>query len=386
MRVVVRMRRLVAIAVALSALGALGSPQAGAQTAPAEFPEIRIPFYGVSAEVRQTQQQLDAATARALELEAEISGLEADKRAITQRLDVTASRIREQRVIVARAEKRLSEARDRYETRLVQVYKGGSFDPIGLLLNSDSLNELLQRASVLSRLAEEDSDLVAELNVAAADALHQQVALEELLAQDERLKAELEARLASLDAALVAQDALVADLTEEARLAILEARRLDAETRQKWRNATVPRGIVIPRATAVVAPYADRTYQISAYMPRRYETTGEHWTAVTSWYGPGFDGRGTASGQIFNAVDYTCASRTLPFGTVLAITLGDRHVIVYINDRGPYVEGRDLDLSAGAARALGFWGVTQVHAEIIVPVDLYARTYDRQLSALDPRE
>ena len=377
MRGVHGIRRLVAMIALLTALGALVPVQGGAQTLPLEFPVVEIPFYGVSAEVKKAQEQLDAATARAFELEAEIRDLEADNRAIAERLAVTAERIRAQRVVVARAQARLAEARDRYETRLVQVYKGDTFDPLGLLFNSDSLNELLNRASVLSRLAEEDSDIVEELDIAAADALHQQVALEELLAQDEALKAAQDERLAALDKALAAQEALVADLTEETRQALLESRRLDAETRQTWRESSIPRGIDIPRATAVVAPYGDRTSRISAYMPRRYESTGESWTAVTSWYGPGFDGRGTASGQVFNAVDYTCASRTLPFGTVLALTLGDQRVIVYVNDRGPYVEGRDLDLSAGAARALGFWGVTQVHAEIIVPVDLYARAYPR---------
>jgi len=372
MLVAQRCRRVFATAVLLTALGALAAPYATAHTVPAEFPEIVIPFYGFSAEVKQTQEQLDAATARAFELENEISALEADIRAITERLAVTAERVRAQRVVVAQAEERLAKARERYETRLIQVYKRGSFDPIGILLNSDTLPELLTRASVLSRLAEDDSEVVAELNVAAAEALYQQNTLEELLNQDQVLKRAQEERLASLDRALAAQEALVADLTEEARQALLEARRLDAQTRQRWRNATVPRGLDIPRATAVVAPYEDRTYQISAYMPRRYKTTGESWTAVSSWYGPGFDGRGTASGQVFNAVDFTCASRTLPFGTVLALTLGDRRVIVYVNDRGPYVDGRDLDLSAGAARALGFWGVTELHAEIIVPVDLVA--------------
>jgi len=85
--------------------------------------------------------------------------------------------------------------------------------------------------------------------------------------------------------------------------------------------------------------------------PTVYST--EYVTA--SWYGPEFHGRPTASGEIFNMYDLTCAHRTLPFGTRLRVTNPEngRSVIVTVNDRGPFVRGRDLDLSYGAARAIG---------------------------------
>jgi rare lipoprotein A len=66
-----------------------------------------------------------------------------------------------------------------------------------------------------------------------------------------------------------------------------------------------------------------------------------------SWYGPGFDGRRTASGEIFDRREMTAAHRSLPFGTRL-IVCADRCVEVRINDRGPFVAGRDLDLSEAA--------------------------------------
>lgn len=364
-----RSRRSIAGALApiVLALVTLAAPAAGATSEPAP-PQVEIPFFGLSAEVRQARENLDEAAARALELEEEISGLEAELDAIAERIAVTADRMRTQRSVVARANQRLEEAQQRYDERIVQVYKRGAFDPMSILFSADTLSDLLTRAGVLSRLAEEDALVVSDLRIAAADALYQQSVLEDLMAQDAALEREQKSRLAAMKRALKEQEALVARLTKEARAALLEARRFDAETRQSWREASLPLGVQIPRATAVVDPYTDRTYQISAYMPRRYETTGVMWTAVASWYGPGFHGRGTASGQVFNSADFTCASRTLPFGTVLALTLGDRRVIVYVNDRGPYVEGRDLDLSAAAARALGFWGVARLHAEIVTPV------------------
>jgi rare lipoprotein A len=75
--------------------------------------------------------------------------------------------------------------------------------------------------------------------------------------------------------------------------------------------------------------------------------------ALASWYGPGFEGQPTASGEPFNPYGYTAAHKTLPLGTELMVSYGGRSVEVTVNDRGPYVDGRELDLSWAAARALG---------------------------------
>lgn len=357
--------RVVSAAGVLIALTA--SPLHGLEPLP-EPPAITIPFAGLSAELEQAQERLDDATVHAFELERQIEDLEADSRALAERISVTAERVRAQRAEVDAAEARLADARDRYEERLVVVYKRGAVDTIGLLLSSETLTDLLARAAVLARIAEDDSRVVSDLNVAASDARYQEATLEELLAQDKSLQREQEDRIDRLARALEEQEALVERLTAEAREALLQARRLDAETRTQWRAASIPPGTDIPRATAVVEPYAGTEYLVSAYMPRRYRSTGESTVSVCSWYGPGFNGRGTASGQVFNEDDFTCASRTLPFGTVLALTRGDRRVIVYVNDRGPFIAGRDLDLSKAAAYALGFSGVEPVRVEVVLPV------------------
>lgn len=91
---------------------------------------------------------------------------------------------------------------------------------------------------------------------------------------------------------------------------------------------------------------------------------GLSWTA--SWYGPGFAGRRTASGEVFDPGALTAAHKTLPFGTRLLVRNPDngRSVWVRVNDRGPYAGGRDLDLSQGAAEAIGLGGVGQVIVRI----------------------
>jgi rare lipoprotein A len=87
---------------------------------------------------------------------------------------------------------------------------------------------------------------------------------------------------------------------------------------------------------------------------------------MASYYG-NESGSRTASGQHFNQNAMTCAHRSLPFGTRLRVTHGGASVIVTVNDRGPFIRGRVLDLSTGAARAIGLTGagVGRVVAEVV---------------------
>jgi rare lipoprotein A len=93
---------------------------------------------------------------------------------------------------------------------------------------------------------------------------------------------------------------------------------------------------------------------------------GGSFAGVASFYG-NESGSKTASGQRFNENDMTAAHRSLPFGTKLRVTHRGRSVVVTINDRGPFIKGRVLDLSTGAARAVGLTssGVGHVTAEVL---------------------
>lgn len=95
-------------------------------------------------------------------------------------------------------------------------------------------------------------------------------------------------------------------------------------------------------------------------------TGGRGFSGMASFYG-NESGSKTASGQRFNQGAMTAAHRSLPFGTRLRVTHGDRSVVVTINDRGPFIRGRVLDLSKGAAAAIGLTsrGVGRVVAEVM---------------------
>lgn len=77
--------------------------------------------------------------------------------------------------------------------------------------------------------------------------------------------------------------------------------------------------------------------------------------AVCSWYGEPFHGRQTASGRIYDMTELTAAHKTLPLGTIVRITnhKTNKTLDVWVTDRGPYVEGRELDLSRAAFDSLG---------------------------------
>ncbi|MEM9264064.1 MAG: septal ring lytic transglycosylase RlpA family protein [Cyanobacteria bacterium P01_F01_bin.13] len=103
--------------------------------------------------------------------------------------------------------------------------------------------------------------------------------------------------------------------------------------------------------------------------PQRVAAVRSSHSGMASWYGPGFHGRQSASGESFNQYAMTAAHRTLPFGTEVRVTNlnNGRQVVVRINDRGPFSHGRIIDLSAGAARVIGLQaaGVGPVQIEVL---------------------
>jgi len=92
-----------------------------------------------------------------------------------------------------------------------------------------------------------------------------------------------------------------------------------------------------------------------------------------SWYGPKFHGRQTANGEIYDQYELTAAHKSFRFGTLLRLTNpeNNKSIIVRVNDRGPYVDGRDLDLSYASAKALGIVkpGVKRLKVELVQITD-----------------
>ena len=110
-----------------------------------------------------------------------------------------------------------------------------------------------------------------------------------------------------------------------------------------------------------------RVQMVSYGLGETHQTLG----GTASWYGPYFHGRQTATGETFNQHDLTAAHKTLPFGTYLKVRnqINGKTVVVRINDRGPYIGDRSLDLSYAAAQCLGAEqpGLIPYQATILAP-------------------
>jgi rare lipoprotein A len=120
-------------------------------------------------------------------------------------------------------------------------------------------------------------------------------------------------------------------------------------------------------ANASIPSAAPSLFESAVQAPvRALASVGRSFAGMASYYGNEAGSR-TASGQRFNQGAMTAAHRTLPFGTKLRVTHGGRSVVVTINDRGPFIRGRVLDLSKGAASAIGLTsrGVGRVVAEVM---------------------
>ncbi len=104
-----------------------------------------------------------------------------------------------------------------------------------------------------------------------------------------------------------------------------------------------------PRTTLVAAMVA-LLLVVGLVQRLQYDQVG-----IASWYGPGFHGKRTANGEIYDMYAMTAAHKTLPFNTIVRVVDLDtgRSVVVRINDRGPFVPGRIIDLSYAAAKELG---------------------------------
>ena len=117
------------------------------------------------------------------------------------------------------------------------------------------------------------------------------------------------------------------------------------------------------RTAASAAVIATTCFGFTSTQASADEDTGQKiQSGHASWYGPGFHGRRTASGETFNTNALTAAHRSLPFGTRVRVVneKTGRSVIVRINDRGPFIGGRIIDLARSAAQQIGMAGVATV--------------------------
>jgi len=135
-----------------------------------------------------------------------------------------------------------------------------------------------------------------------------------------------------------------------------------------FHGSMLRRGVGLLLCLAVLAGCtANRSRRTTSDARGAYCSGGD--VGVASWYGKDFHGRKTSSGEVYNMYGLSAAHRTLPFGTVLRITECQRgkSIHVTVNDRGPFIADREIDLSFGAAKAIGMVadGIAEVGIQMV---------------------
>jgi len=135
--------------------------------------------------------------------------------------------------------------------------------------------------------------------------------------------------------------------------------------------ARAPAGLPVVTDPAPFASGTMRPYQVRGHWYRPAEQPGYDETGAASWYGDAFNGRPTATGERFDMHALTAAHKTLPLPCLVEVTnlSNGRRIVVRVNDRGPFVDDRILDLSRGSAEELGLLarGVGQVRVRYLGP-------------------
>lgn len=300
---------------------------------------------------------------------------------LTDRLETSEADVVTAQLRRAQTADELAVLRGRMRERAVTAYMRGT---------GASVAALTAPRAYLEVVATKEKELVSGYRTALAAVAEQQHDAEVARGELRAAQDQLAAVQAELDATIAVDDARRAGelrRADEARTAAQAKQAADlaaARARAQagaWIVTASPGGYapspldpnaLLPRHRAATdrqlalmrrLPFGPMT--LGAPLPAGLALTGQRFEGGASWYGPGFNGRPTASGAIYDQEGWTVASKELPLGTLLAVTYGNRRVLLLVNDRGPYVDGRVLDLSAAAARALGIGGVATVSAEVV---------------------
>ncbi len=230
---------------------------------------------------------------------------------------------------------------------------------------ADLLDTATGQADAAVRLATQAAGSDQALRDQAAGVLDAQDQARALLGEAEQAAAAQAA--AARQAAAAAQAATMqAAAAQEAALAAVRAS-LDAVSASVTQSVRPLLGPGAARANAQQAPVLRALEAAGAGYPVGYIRTGQVLAGTASWYGPGFVGSPTASGVAYDPEQLTCANKELPLDTVVHVSANGRSVNCLVNDRGPYVGDRILDMSRAGSRALGYDGLAQVVVEVLTP-------------------
>ncbi|MEW6553035.1 MAG: RlpA-like double-psi beta-barrel domain-containing protein [Actinomycetota bacterium] len=312
------------------------------------FPAL-APAQGESATL---SDEADRLSYEVLELKARLRTAQGNRDAMLAELAGLDTAIASSEMEIAGLNEELEACQQAYDLSLRALYKRGTVSEMEVILGARELEELWEDNAYFDRIMQSDIDTLERLKSKLNEVDLKRRELRDQYAQRKRMAEALdteglEARISELQARLSEVDASLRSLGDGGT-----SRNAPSGPAQGW---TVPAPGELLERVPVMPPLSD------------FERTGMVFSGYTTCYGEEFDGNPTASGVIFHMYDYTCAHRTFPFGTWLLVTFRGRQTIVQVNDRGPFVPGRVLDLSYGSAQSIGLDGVQWTDFEILVP-------------------
>jgi rare lipoprotein A (peptidoglycan hydrolase) len=273
------------------------------------------------------------------------------------------------------------------DTQAQFLYRTGGTGFVDVLLGASTFDQFASRLSVLTQIAADDASLVDSLKSQRAESLRLRAELKQKEARQATELAAVAAQRRAVQSSVNQQQAYLSSLSAQVQTLV------DQQEAAAARAATTANSAPSPSASAnpIKAPKPTQgmpssggsstslskativgrsgSWAVMSNEPKKYRSTGVSFDGVATQYSNADNGSGTSSGRRFNDQELTCASRTLPFGTRLAVSRGGGRVIVVVTDRGPFTPGRILDLTVRAGGIVGIDGVGKVHCEIVEPAN-----------------
>jgi len=324
------------------------------------------PLRAIAAPTGSVAQQTATARARLGVMQKELGASMSAYDAAASQLSKTRAEVAANRTKLEEIRKTISKGQRHLASEAVFLYRTDGNGFTEALLSAGSFEAFASRLFSLTRMASRDAELLRRIR-------RDRIAARELavvLAARERKQAvqvaQVTARRHRAASALASQQAYADSLSAKVSKS-LNKEQSSSRTSDGGSNRP-PSGGSHTVARAKVAGRSGM-YAVLSGDPKSYVPSGLKFAGKATWYGNVRPNMHTSSGRAFDERDFTCAHKTLPFGTRIAVSYGGRKVIVVVTDRGPYGAGRVIDLTKHAAEVIGLKsaGVGTVRCEVVRP-------------------
>jgi rare lipoprotein A (peptidoglycan hydrolase) len=326
-------------------------------------------------QLQTAQEQASAAQSKLERMRSELQSGISGYDSAAGKLAATRAKIASNTAKLAKLDQSVEDGQNHLATRASFQYRTGTPGMIDVLFGASSFEDFSSRLYVFSEIVKQDAALLSSLKAQRAEAVALRADLKSREAAQVSQLEQVSSHRQSVQQQVNAQDRYLDSLsTEVAGLVAAQDKARSATAIQPSSTparAPAPSKAPVSKAGAIVfATVEGRSgkYAVVSGDKLTYRPTGVKFSGVTTMYGNSDNGSGTSSGRRFDENEFTCAHRTLPFGTRLAVSKGSKRVIVTVTDRGPFTPGRILDLTTRSARYLGVDGVGTVNVEIVQPL------------------